>query len=102
MGHILSQRLRTSFIIGSILSSFFALSAAGYYNLGIQWKGGLNPHRLGSDIILQSGFTSGLGVDPVPGTGPGILSQPSSVAVDSSGNIFVADSGNHRVSKYNS
>jgi tripartite motif-containing protein 71 len=36
-----------------------------------------------------------------PGAGPGEYSSPSGVAVDRSGVVFIADSGNHRVQKTN-
>ena len=34
------------------------------------------------------------------GSGPGELESPSGVAVDSRGNLYVADTGNHRVQKF--
>src|SRR5438876_663229 len=36
------------------------------------------------------------------GTGNGQFKNPSYVAVDSSGNVYVADSGNNRIQKFNS
>ena len=36
-----------------------------------------------------------------PGTGAGQFSGPTGVAVDASGNVFVADTSNHRVQRYN-
>ncbi|MFL5812818.1 MAG: hypothetical protein ACJ763_04520 [Bdellovibrionia bacterium] len=36
------------------------------------------------------------------GTGDGMFSNPTSVRLDSSGNIYVADSTNHRIQKFNS
>ncbi|MGO0059996.1 Ig-like domain-containing protein [Brevibacillus fluminis] len=38
-------------------------------------------------------------VDGGEGSGLGEFNQPSGVAVDSSGNVYVADSGNHRIQK---
>jgi DNA-binding beta-propeller fold protein YncE len=36
------------------------------------------------------------------GTGPGRFIKPAGLAVDSDGNLYVADSGNHRVQKFDS
>lgn len=36
------------------------------------------------------------------GTGDGMLSSPSRITIDSSGNLYVADTGNNRISMYNS
>ena len=36
------------------------------------------------------------------GTGDGQMSYPGGVAVDSSGNIYVSDSNNNRIQKFNS
>jgi sugar lactone lactonase YvrE len=36
------------------------------------------------------------------GTGDGMLNTPTDAAIDSSGNIYVADSGNSRINKYDS
>jgi|SRR5208282_464752 len=37
-----------------------------------------------------------------PGSGPGQLNNPIGVTVDSSGNVYVADSGNNRIQKFDS
>ena len=34
------------------------------------------------------------------GTGDGQFNQPTSVAVDAQGNMFVLDTGNHRIQKF--
>ena len=36
------------------------------------------------------------------GTADGQFSSPAGVAVDSSGNVYVADNGNYRIQKFNS
>jgi DNA-binding beta-propeller fold protein YncE len=36
------------------------------------------------------------------GTGSGQLKYPFGIALDSSGNVFVTDSGNHRIQKFSS
>jgi tripartite motif-containing protein 71 len=38
----------------------------------------------------------------IPSSQQWFFSYPSGVAVDSSGNVYVADSGNHRIQKFNS
>jgi DNA-binding beta-propeller fold protein YncE len=35
-----------------------------------------------------------------PGSAPGMFSNPWSLALDSAGNLYVADSQNHRVQKF--
>src|SRR4030042_1741132 len=37
-----------------------------------------------------------------PGSGDGQFNYPAGVAVDSSGNVYVADLGNHRIQKFDS
>jgi DNA-binding beta-propeller fold protein YncE len=36
------------------------------------------------------------------GSGPGEFNQPANIAIDSADNIYVADSLNHRVQKFDS
>ncbi len=54
-------------------------------------------------VTLLSKF-SDVAVTPseIAGTGPGQFLEPQGVAVDGSGNIFVADSVNHRIQKFDS
>jgi sugar lactone lactonase YvrE len=49
-------------------------------------------------------FTPGwcTGGTSASGTGDGMLSNPLKIALDSSNNIYVVDTGNHRINKYNS
>ena len=50
-----------------------------------------------ADIVFTQGQSYGM-----PGTGDGLFNTPYGIAVDSSGNIYVADSNNHRVQKFDS
>lgn len=50
----------------------------------------------GRTLLLQLAKTNGQG-RPMPGAGPGELSQPFDVAVDTNGDVYVADSGNRRI-----
>jgi len=34
------------------------------------------------------------------GAGPGQFLEPSGIAVDAQGNVYVADKGNHRIQKF--
>jgi sugar lactone lactonase YvrE len=79
-----------------------AADATGFYNLGMQWRGAINPHHLGAEKVFISGFTSGLGTAPVSGAGDGMMNTPYGVAVDSSGNVYVGDYGIDRVTKFDS
>ncbi|HET9234794.1 MAG TPA: 6-bladed beta-propeller [Candidatus Eisenbacteria bacterium] len=42
------------------------------------------------------------GMPPPSGSGDGQLAQPAGVDLDASGNVYVADSGNHRIQKFSS
>ena len=46
------------------------------------------------------GLTDGMG-NPMKGTGPGYFNWPQGIAVDSAGNVYVADQNNNRVQKLN-
>lgn len=48
-------------------------------------------------LLLHIGNANGTG-----GTGNGQFNGPRDIAVDASGNFFVADTGNHRIQKFNS
>ncbi len=50
----------------------------------------------GQVLLLQFGKRDGQG-RPKPGSGPGELRQPFDVAVDTNGDVYVADSGNRRI-----
>jgi sugar lactone lactonase YvrE len=94
-----SMTLLVSIFVLLGLSSFHA-NATGYYNFGMNWKGAMNPYRLGGDTFYIPGFT--LGGGSVYGSGDGMLGSPSAVAVSPAGDVYVADTYNHRISKYNS
>ena len=56
---------------------------------------------LGLDrIYILDPVTKGVTVFGEPGSGPGCFSDPAGLAVDSVGNMLVADSRNHRVCLY--
>ncbi len=54
----------------------------------------------GRTLLLQIAKTNGQG-RPLPGAGPGELSHPFDVAVDTNGDVYVADSGNRRIQVFN-
>jgi uncharacterized protein (TIGR03437 family) len=55
-----------------------------------------NPTRAEPDAVYgQPGFTTN-----TAGTTPSLMAGPRSVAVDSSGNLWVADTGNHRILRF--
>jgi uncharacterized protein (TIGR03437 family) len=54
-----------------------------------------NPAREPDAVYGQPGFAA-----TSAGTAPGLLNKPRSVAFDSSGNLWVADTGNHRVVRF--
>jgi DNA-binding beta-propeller fold protein YncE len=61
-------------------------------------------------VILLPGLANALGTSPPNyitqwgsnGSGDGQLNFPESVAIDSSGNVYIADSGNNRIQKFSS
>ncbi|OGF14586.1 MAG: hypothetical protein A2W00_07300, partial [Candidatus Eisenbacteria bacterium RBG_16_71_46] len=62
----------------------------------------LGNHRIqkftsGGTFLLKWGANGG---DGTPGGGSGAFNSPSAVAVDLSGNVYVADTGNNRVQKF--
>ncbi len=79
------MKLKTSysFLLSSAVSAgvLFSMSAnaAGYYNFGAQWKGGLNPYSFGADGVA--------------------LSQVTDVKIDSSDNYYIL--GTNQILKFN-
>ena len=67
----------------------------------VGWAGGCTS---GANCLngVSSGFTCAIAVCglPVSGSGNGQFSGPQGVGVDSSGDVYVADSGNNRVEKF--
>jgi len=54
----------------------------------------------GQVLLMQLGKRDGRG-RPKPGSGPGELRHPFDVAVDTNGDVYVADSGNRRIQVFN-
>ena len=50
-------------------------------------------------FLQQWGNTGPFGTELLPGDKPGQFSSPSGVALDAKGNLYVADTGNHRIQK---
>lgn len=94
-----AQALLVSLSLVCGLSSLPA-HATGYYNFGMHWKGALNPQRLGGEPSFNPGFN--LGLSSVPAYGDGSFSEPYGVAIGPSGEVYVADRTQNRVSKFNS
>jgi DNA-binding beta-propeller fold protein YncE len=75
--------------------------ATGYYNMGARWRTqNIKALALGTIGTFTNTFTSNVG----SGFGPddGMMNNPTGVAVDSGGYLYVADMGNNRINKYNS
>lgn len=77
--------------------------------VGLSYPGGNGmthrPDKIVAQSLIQGGSTFNMAQIGVAGVGAADdahLNLPVGVAVDSSGNIFVADTANHRVIKYNS
>jgi DNA-binding beta-propeller fold protein YncE len=94
-------RAYKSWVVSLGLLFSLSASATGYYNLSMQWKGGINPYRLGAEGAVVDSWhrTTSLSTS---GTGDGMMSGPMGVAVDSSHNLYVVDYNNNRIIKYNS
>ncbi len=56
--------------------------------------------RMGSNEVGLTGLHLETLSFGAPGSGDGALSYPSDVAVDAAGNMYVADSGNHRIAVF--
>jgi sugar lactone lactonase YvrE len=72
------------------------------------WIGSIATSPTGGDAGCNGAsvgtFTPGwcTGGTAASGTGDGMLNNPLKLALDSSNNIYVVDTGNHRINKYNS
>lgn len=53
-------------------------------------------------FITKWGRGGGAGTPPLPGDGDGEFRHPEGVAVDTDGNVYVADYGNNRIQKFTS
>ena len=68
----------------------------------IRGRGGrrkADPHRAARPQKYTIGGTL-LSAWGLPGSGEGRMSYPQGVAVDTAGNVYVADTGNHRIQKF--
>ncbi|MDO8628865.1 MAG: hypothetical protein Q7R41_00080, partial [Phycisphaerales bacterium] len=80
------------------------LAIDGADNLYVADRGNHRVVKLSSDggaALLQLGNFDGQG-KPMPGSGPGEFVNPWDVAVDLTGDIYVADSGNRRIQVFDS
>lgn len=57
-------------------------------------------HRVVYIAYGRTNYTTIAGIIGVPGSNPNQLNIPSSVAIDSQFNIYVADDGNNRIQKF--
>jgi len=73
----------------------------------VGWRG--KGHRVESPDVKQTGWfdadqtysvTTGTGFWAEPGNRPGEFDGAQGIGVDSHGNVYVADSGNHRIQKF--
>ncbi|MFL5815765.1 MAG: hypothetical protein ACJ763_19510 [Bdellovibrionia bacterium] len=87
-------------ILGLATLLSFAANATGYYNFGMHWKGAPNPHFIGGAVTFQSGFTAGASTGGAASNDTGGFNQPTSVAFDWAGNLYVSDYINSRINKY--
>jgi len=90
--------------VGSFWPEGLTVDASGnVYVADSHWSGSYS-HRVlkidpnGSAAVIAGGGYSGYSGDGGPATAAA-LSRPLDVAVDTAGNIYIADSGNHRVRK---
>ena len=88
---------------GSGSGSFLAPGGLAMSPEGDLWVADTGNHRLQKLRALRQDVAAVLG-QPIlvvgrRGHGPGELERPSGLAVDSRGNVYVADTGNHRIQK---
>ena len=77
-----------------------AVAADGKGNLFIADEGNHRVRRIAPDGFISTVVGTGIrGSTPPSPFGAALLNSPRSVAVDSSGNLFIADSGNNRLIK---
>ena len=89
-----------SFITGIVMDSSGGVYVVERSNHRVQ-KFALAPDGLTLNFITKWGKNNGSGSAGAVGSGNGEFNQPMGAALDSSGNLYVADCYNHRVQKFN-
>ncbi|PRX59211.1 DNA-binding beta-propeller fold protein YncE [Cohnella sp. SGD-V74] len=84
---------------GGGLGEFFMPAGVAVDGSGNVYVADLSNHRIQKLTVSTNTWSEWGKVGGGSGSGPGEFNDPSGVAVDGNGNIYVADSGNHRIQK---
>ncbi|MFF2481308.1 S-layer homology domain-containing protein [Paenibacillus sp. NPDC058071] len=94
-----SQFGRTGPVVNSNLGGFSTPKGVAVDSSGNVYVADTSNHRIQKLTLSTNTWSEWKKIGGSTGNGLGEFNGPSAVAVDSSGNVYVADSGNHRIQK---
>ncbi|WP_165452164.1 S-layer homology domain-containing protein [Paenibacillus thalictri] len=85
--------------IGTGLGEFFNPAGVAVDSNGNMYVADANNHRIQKYAAVTNSWSQFGKLTPVTGTALGEFNSPEGVAVDNSGNVYIADTNNHRIQK---